>query len=263
MSNEFDDEQRKADIEETKARIAKREEVRKELDEAQEGLRGTKRMKAFTADRRKATLRQLTTNVAFHPQGFDRGCGVCKMAPDLQEKLKWAFVLRTRLAKLKLAFPGLTTLDYKRHAKAHGWLYEQAKNTNDVLAMMMTAGVEALITGEITPEFKDLLATIQHIDKREGRIVDKVENDHVVSINFTGNAPAPGPARGYADQPGAALPPRSADPLAIAPISVIEVPNLDTPADPVGKTPVEATAPVANPASLPRDEPTPKFSFGD
>jgi hypothetical protein len=133
--------------------------------------------------------------------GPDPVCPICNLSAVDQEAVKAVYVrgddpkdiinngpwesLRNRKA-----------YEIKAHAQAQTWWWERTINTNKALSLLAEAGIDYVKNNPDSVIPETLLKVLQWIDRREGRVVDRVQQDSVVAINFVGNTPSPLPARG-------------------------------------------------------------------
>ena len=145
-------------------------------------------------------LKMLDANkpyVKFHKNAFDSRCTVCALGakPEILEVFKATYIKGWTSKQLKREFPGTKPSDIRGHAHANGWDYERAKSTEVSLAVMHSVGLKFVKNNPDSVDGELLLKTIQHIDKREGRIIDKTEVNNNVAIVFTQQPLAISPAK--------------------------------------------------------------------
>jgi hypothetical protein len=134
----------------------------------------------------------------WHPNvAQDVTCGVCKLPMDMQTEMLDVYCNGTSVSALVAKY-GVTKRDFRRHARGMKWDYERAKNTDLAWAMLADIGIRNVQANpkEVTPEH--LIKILHMIDKREGRIVEKVQVNAAPAITFVVGTPLPPPARNAA-----------------------------------------------------------------
>jgi len=125
-----------------------------------------------------------------HYKRVDDTCKICAHSNcGLIEEL---YLNRKSIAEV-LTYEGLTRAEWNRHRKGLRLGEERAKSTMSIYKTYVDKGAEAMRGNEVSPTAKAKLGLIaaQHIDKLEGRIVEKrqvKEERHLVIEAF----PAPG-----------------------------------------------------------------------
>lgn len=162
-----------------------RKEARKQTMKAKKGL--TRRLETPSLP----TVKKKTPVFTGHKNGFSKKCDICQHSKiTIMEELytdwrplKWiADTFEISVVKL-LNHMKATKLDQKR-----------ANNTKAAYRIFVEKGIEALEDGEVDPNMaaKLGLASAQHIDKLEGRIIERRKIDEQKTLRIEA-FPMPGP----------------------------------------------------------------------
>lgn len=203
-NNSFDDEQALGDAVETaREEERKDEEVRQLLKARQTGRWRPHRM----------------------PR--DPACTMCQLDVQLLAQLKLHYTQGCTRAKIIKEFhhTGITPFDFDRHANAHNWRWDRTVQTEKVLGKLVKKGMQNLDDPKTKVEPDLLLKTVQHIDKRSGKVVEVTRQEASVTLNFVvEGVPVPQAARGLATEQAKLGPSTS---RIVAPVSVLsmEVPD--------------------------------------
>lgn len=247
MANEFDKEMELADREDALgAKLAKLAGLSTEQEVSPSAPQEGGEVSPSAPPRRRARSRYLPTEedkrrLPFHKKGSDPNCRICVLQPEEIEFVKDTYIRAERsgriLARIHEGFPQITRRDLTLHSRAEAWDWGRAARTERGLTSLMRRGEQFVKNNPKAVDGKLLLATIQHIDKREGKIVDKVQTDTVTRIEFISMAPAPGPARGLATAAKGEI--SGTKPLTLAPTSfeVIEDDGVAAPLADTGDRP--------------------------
>lgn len=161
---------------------------------------------------------KLSSNVrrwnGWHARLFERSCDVCMLLPEARDEVHQQYIRGVSFVAIKKA-TGCAIKWLRAHANAEAWDWEKAKETDRVLALLQERGIEYVTNNADAVDGELLLKTTQWIDKRENRIVDRVQNETNVAIQFVNMPPPITPAKN-------ALPEITAGkkPLTLAPSSI-------------------------------------------
>lgn len=215
MSNQFDVEDEKAELQEPELELDKRRFA--PLNPALRKREAKERIK-----------RNISRWTGWHGKTLASGeCGVCMLKPETLEQVKAAYINGVSLPSIKKA-TGVTQKDLKAHANAEAWDWNRAQQTERALALMQERGIEYVLKNPDAVDGDLLFKVTQHIDKREGKVVERVKNETNVAIQFVGMPTPISPAKNAREQ--------LADiqkPLSLAPTSVEVLDEGTTPAETV------------------------------
>jgi len=223
MANEFDREDEEAEksvAAEVEAVLLeqRRQAVDKMIQRADRTKKLTDKLEADKRRKLRIIKNRQKHQIPFHADGVDEACTVCCLDAKFQEQLKYAYISGMSLKELKKTMPSKVFLvDVDRHSAAFKWNLEKMRHTETALTLIVEEGVKNIVFGDTKVEVSHLLEALKHIDKREGKIIDRVEHDTVVSVQFLGNTPAPGVARGAASEINTS---KETKPLMLEPTSI-------------------------------------------
>jgi hypothetical protein len=186
------------------------------------------------------TSRNVAKWAGWHAKSGERSCAVCQLKTETLEEVKHAYINGVSYMAIKKA-TGVGRHHLTAHATAEAWDWERAKCTERALALLQERGLEYVRNNPDAVDGELLLKVVQHIDKREGKVVERVQNQTNVAIQFVGMPTPISPAKNAREQIA-----DTTKPLTLSPAS-IEV--LDE-----GNLPAEAVQVSPDGADLPTDE---------
>ena len=132
----------------------------------------------------------------YHATGgrLDKDCPICALPTEIRQELQDQYVSACPMGVLVVKF-GINVNWIKAHVRAFALEYERAKDTDRVYAVIADLGLKNIKQkpGEVTPEV--LLKTLNWIDRREGRVVERVQVQAAPAIIFATEVPLPPPFR--------------------------------------------------------------------
>lgn len=162
-----------------------------------------------------------------HRMPTDPVCSMCKLDSQFAAQIKSYYTQGCTRAQIIKEFKhtGITPFDFDRHANAHNWRWDRTVQTEKVLGKLVKKGMQNLDKPGTVVEPDLLLKTVQHIDKRSGKVVEVTRQEASVTLNFVvEGVPMPQAARGLATEQAKLGPSTS---RVVAPVSVLsmEVPD--------------------------------------
>lgn len=167
----------------------------------------------------------------FHAYRKAPSCDVCSLPEEKQKEVKEAYVNGASFNAMKYE-SGCCTLHIRKHADANDWSWDRAKKTERALAIMQQKGLKYIRQNPDAVDGELLLKVTQHIDRREGKIVERIQNDTNVAIQFMNMPTAISPAKNAREQLS-----ETKKPLTLSPSSVEVLDEGITPAEVVQVSP--------------------------
>ena len=129
-----------------------------------------------------------------HAKIFDKTCLICAHTDrDVMEEL---YVEESQDIDAICEAFGVDVAAFKLHCRALGYDMARTKNTYRVLHLLMEDGIKQVRDGNVKMSAKELMRVIQHIDKREGRIIERTLNERPTTVIFASELPRPGAFEG-------------------------------------------------------------------